>query len=785
MHTPFYNSPFPTMNPRVRYKTAMERAGFDVAYNGLDCSSSTASSTRGSRMRQHSEGSWMHGARSAPHLIGHSTQNRIRSDSGEAKRTANIPFNTLQNSSKSPARLPQINISSPNPHYIKTNRSVDGFAKESSFFDFERKSESKASIPSHYDELLLHSSNNTQDDTSSNYNSPTPKLPSPPSDFIEHELDPVERSFMMLTQNTVANPTKQTHTEKIFATSHEIQQIDRQLPEKVRDETLFESVHFEPEPALQLDLCSINNKATFTEPNNEPSNSIPLINVSEATPERLDVTSNYSESVSSNDEHNTRVKKDVPFFREHSEISQDTDNAIPQVIEETKNETQKGLSINGRASFASSEEFVPPQPQPRSQPEASTLSQVEKLIAQLDDVSLTRGLDVSESSPQTLSFPDEQRRKKSSAYLSRYEDNLNSTTRNQVSDTEGSLPYNYKPQMLHVSEVNQFPDEGHEYVEGCPSQEPVPSTNSKFNTPTSEHSADTPIFYNFKKTVSVCQNRSISSQRPDSDFDNIFSASMTDRSSMESFQSAKDKPLDMLQPSMALIESVDNTLQKPSIKPLHLSHKISISEVNNAKSEKLPDPEKKNLETQEMEQEGSKGDQEHTSSLTMHQPCPTPTFKHAPGEGPCRSCGLEVAGKRVFSKNHNELSGQWHRDCFRCIECGLKFSKKISCYILDDQPYCQCHYHQKNNSICKTCDGFIEGECLENDKNERFHVDCLTCFICHRLIDDDYYIYNNKSPLCHNHDIEALLRDGIDGEYQDMERSNTISKRRTRIINCR
>lgn len=785
MHTPFYNSPFPTMNPRVRYKTAMERAGFDVAYNGLDCSSSIAPSTRGSGMRQHSEGSWMLGAKSAPHLTGHNTQSGVRSVSGGMKRTADIPLNTLQNSSKGPVRLPQINVSPPNLHHIKTNRSVDGFTKESSFFDFERKTESKASIPSHYDELLLRSSSNTQDDTSSDYNTQTPKLPSPPSELVEHELDPVERSFMLLTQNTVTNPTKPTHTEKEFATPHENQQIDRQLPEKVGNETLFESVHFEPEPALQLDLCGVNNKATLAEINNEPSNSLPLINVSEATPERLDATSNYSESVSSNDEHNTKVKKDVLFFREHSESSQNRDNPTPQVIEEITNETQKGLSINDQASFASSGEVVTPRPQPQPQPEVSTLSQVEKLIAQLDDVSLIRGLDVAESSPQTLSFSDEQRRKKSSAYLSRYEDDLNVTARNQANDTEGSLSYNYRPQVLQVGEVNQLPDKGHEYIGSHPSQEPVLSTNSKSNTPTSEHSADTPIFYNFKKTISVCQNRSVASQRPDSDFDNTFSASMTDRSSMESFQSAKDGPLDILQPTMALIESVDDTLQKSSIEPLQLSHKISISELKNAKSEKLPDSEKTDLETQEMEQEGSKGNQEHTSPSTMHHHCPIPTFKHAPGEGPCRSCGLEVTGKRVFSKNYNELSGQWHRDCFRCIECGLKFSKKISCYILYDQPYCQCHYHQKNNSICKTCDGFIEGECLENDKNERFHVDCLTCFLCHRLIDDDYYIYNNKSPLCRNHDIEALLRDGIDGEYQDMERSNTISKRRTRIINFR
>lgn len=70
-------------------------------------------------------------------------------------------------------------------------------------------------------------------------------------------------------------------------------------------------------------------------------------------------------------------------------------------------------------------------------------------------------------------------------------------------------------------------------------------------------------------------------------------------------------------------------------------------------------------------------------------------FKYPPGEGPCRACGLEVTGKRMFSKKENELSGQWHRECFKCIECGIKFNKHVPCYILGDEPYCQKHYHEE------------------------------------------------------------------------------------------
>ncbi|QLQ81975.1 hypothetical protein HG537_0G02290 [Torulaspora globosa] len=167
-----------------------------------------------------------------------------------------------------------------------------------------------------------------------------------------------------------------------------------------------------------------------------------------------------------------------------------------------------------------------------------------------------------------------------------------------------------------------------------------------------------------------------------------------------------------------------------------------------------------------------------TDTLSQEQPI----HKFPPGEGPCRACGEDVLTKGVFSKRANELSGQWHRECFKCLNCAIKFNKKIPCYILDDQPYCQQHYHEKNGSICQVCQGFIEGECLENDRTERFHVHCLTCFLCETRITNDYFIYNGELPLCNAHDIETLLRDGLTGEPPSNAQDNTVSKRRTRLI---
>lgn len=117
--------------------------------------------------------------------------------------------------------------------------------------------------------------------------------------------------------------------------------------------------------------------------------------------------------------------------------------------------------------------------------------------------------------------------------------------------------------------------------------------------------------------------------------------------------------------------------------------------------------------------------------------------KYPPGEGPCRKCGLEIERKPIYSKS-GELSGQWHRECFTCTSCDLRFNKNTNCFVLKDLPYCEYHYHLTNNSLCKVCGSGIVGKCLENDAQDRYHVDCLKCTKCGDFIKSDYLSINGK-----------------------------------------
>lgn len=140
--------------------------------------------------------------------------------------------------------------------------------------------------------------------------------------------------------------------------------------------------------------------------------------------------------------------------------------------------------------------------------------------------------------------------------------------------------------------------------------------------------------------------------------------------------------------------------------------------------------------------------------------------KHAPGTGSCRNCSLTVSSKPIYSKS-GELSGQWHRECFTCTLCDIRFNKNIPCFVLKDQPYCEFHYHLSNDSLCQVCGRGIIGECLENDAGGRYHLDCLSCTRCSTRIDEDYMSIDGK-VYC-----EPCAMDFVGVASSNMERRRT------------
>lgn len=164
------------------------------------------------------------------------------------------------------------------------------------------------------------------------------------------------------------------------------------------------------------------------------------------------------------------------------------------------------------------------------------------------------------------------------------------------------------------------------------------------------------------------------------------------------------------------------------------------------------------------------------------------SYKYPPGEGPCRSCKLEIDSngkglQRAIHSKTGELSGQWHRGCFHCSfdGCKISFNKNVHCYVLNDQPLCRQHYHEQNNTICESCNLGIEGECVVNELEQKWHLNCLLCHSCQNSINSDYYLING-SVFCEKDAEEIINRRQTYGDNNGLTSKDKIEKRRTRLL---
>ena len=110
-------------------------------------------------------------------------------------------------------------------------------------------------------------------------------------------------------------------------------------------------------------------------------------------------------------------------------------------------------------------------------------------------------------------------------------------------------------------------------------------------------------------------------------------------------------------------------------------------------------------------------------------PLPRPP-RTAAKKGNCKGCGNPIMGKSVSSAD-GRLTGRYHKPCFVCKTCKEPF-QTTDFYVMNNHPYCSRHYHQLNESLCKTCDQGIEGQYLETELKQKFHPHCFTCHV--RLI---------------------------------------------------
>ncbi|KAI2625096.1 hypothetical protein GGR54DRAFT_551068 [Hypoxylon sp. NC1633] len=130
----------------------------------------------------------------------------------------------------------------------------------------------------------------------------------------------------------------------------------------------------------------------------------------------------------------------------------------------------------------------------------------------------------------------------------------------------------------------------------------------------------------------------------------------------------------------------------------------------------------------------------------LNKPPPTrPSHNRQPSRsrGNCKACQKLITGKSISSAD-GRLTGRYHKACFVCTTCREPFSSSTF-YVLNDQPYCEQHYHKLNGSLCGSCNRGIEGQYLEDESSKKYHPGCFRCGDCGTVLRDGYFDVDGKA----------------------------------------
>lgn len=150
----------------------------------------------------------------------------------------------------------------------------------------------------------------------------------------------------------------------------------------------------------------------------------------------------------------------------------------------------------------------------------------------------------------------------------------------------------------------------------------------------------------------------------------------------------------------------------------------------------------------------------------------SPYQKPRSSKGKCKGCGEDIYGKSVSSAD-GRLTGRYHKECFVCKICQKPF-KTASCYVINDAPYCEAHYHKINGSNCFTCKKGIEGKYIETDRGQKHHPNCLRCSDCKCVLQNKYFEMDGLL-YCENDAYQRAKQkhypnSNVDGKSSQVER---------------
>eukprot|EP01132_Coremiostelium_polycephalum_P002085 gene2085-2572_t len=101
----------------------------------------------------------------------------------------------------------------------------------------------------------------------------------------------------------------------------------------------------------------------------------------------------------------------------------------------------------------------------------------------------------------------------------------------------------------------------------------------------------------------------------------------------------------------------------------------------------------------------------------------------------CHRCNEKVGLRPVILD-----SGVWHKECFLCFDCDQLLDSSLY-FIKNDHPIClDCDrkYAMSNQFTCFGCKQMIVDDEMMDALGEKWHVSCLMCSSCNRLIEGPF-----------------------------------------------
>lgn len=180
----------------------------------------------------------------------------------------------------------------------------------------------------------------------------------------------------------------------------------------------------------------------------------------------------------------------------------------------------------------------------------------------------------------------------------------------------------------------------------------------------------------------------------------------------------------------------------------------------------------------------------NTSPNSLYPPSRSKSRRTTNARPPCRGCNKIIEGKSVKAAD-GRLTGRWHKACFVCRSCKAPFTT-ADFYVINNEPYCEQHYHEQNGSLCNGCHRGIEGQYLETSSSSRygsidkkFHPRCFTCSTCRVVLAQDYFEITGR-VFCERHALAAMRAQArlAPGLNPPTDRRGLLAERRTtRLIN--